>query len=127
MPSPQYRFDNTPWGGNHNVELTLDEMPNWFPIDQEVKENLIRANGGKLWKYEWYRKEKETLQFEAVGSAIVATMGSIVAEGYQFRWFKDITTANTGTGTMVYTGGPFGYTPLSIVWNDFSFEMEELE
>ena len=57
MADIRYRFDNTPWGGNHNVTLTLEEMPDWSPVGQEVRENQMRASGGRLWKYNWYRKE----------------------------------------------------------------------
>jgi len=125
-----YRFDNIPWGGNHNVELEVDEMPDWSPIGQQMHENFLRSNNGKVWKYEWYRKDAVNLSFRGVGTAILATMGSIVREGVSFRWFEDINsgvTDGSGTGTMVYNAGAFEYQPLTPNLNDFDFSMEGFE
>lgn len=126
MPNIIYRFDNTPFGGNQNVTLSIDEMPDWFPKGQEVKRNLIRGNRGKLWSYTWYRKERVRMGFFGVGTAIVGTMGSLASEDVPFLWYKD-TTTNMGTGTMMFVGDAFEYTPLTPEQNDFVFEMEALQ
>ena len=121
-----YRFDNTPWGGNHNVTLKLAEMPDFHSEAQQESETLDRANRGKIWQYIWYRKEARVLPFRAVGSAVTATMGSLALEAVNIRWYKDLNNSG-GTGTMVYIGGPFDFTPLTPSINDFDFPMEELE
>ena len=127
MSEPRYAFDNSPWGGAHVRVLTLDEMPPYFPIGQAVRENIIRGARGKIWKYEWYRKQRVTIRFESVGSAILATMGSIVGEGLSFRWYEDVLIPDSATGTMVYIGEEFRFTPIDPTHFDFSFEMEALE
>jgi len=120
-----YRFDNTPWGGNHNRTLTTDEMPNFFPIGEDVKQDVFFGDGGKTWKYDWYRKQVFELAFDAVGTAIAATMGSIAREGVWFRWYKDIDN-DGGTGTMVFLG-EWSYNQLAPDLVEFSFSMREAE
>lgn len=122
-----YRFDNTPWGGNHNVTLGLEEMPDFHPDPVQLRdESLQRANRGKIWNYVWWNKQSVSLPFRAVGTAITATMGSLVREAVNIRWYKDLNNAG-GTGTMFYVGGDFVPSPLTPEINDFNFEMEELE
>jgi hypothetical protein len=121
-----YRFDNTPWGGSHNVTLTNEEMPDWSPVSEEVKETIMRGSGGKLWKYTWYRKGAFNISFKMVGTSILATMGSMARAGLSIRWYKDLYNSG-GTGTIVYIGGPFTYTPYSPKLHDFDFPVEELE
>ena len=122
-----YKFDNTPWGGSVTDTLKVDEMPDWSPIGQEVKENFIRSNNGKVWKYEWDRKEAVNLSFRGVGTDVRNTMDTLVSDGVSFLWIKDVNDATAGTGTMVYSGGAFQYQPLTPQLNDFEFPMEELQ
>ncbi len=125
MPNPIYRFDNTPWGGAHNVVLELQEMPEWFPVGQEKDQDVLRAKSGHLWSYTWYQKEASVINFRGVGTAILATMGSIARQSIAFRWFKDVTTPDSGTGTFMQVG-PFEYTHLTPLLCDFYFTVEEI-
>lgn len=125
MADLQMRFDNTPFGGNQNITLDPSDMPDWFPWGEQYKENVLRADNGKTWKYTWYRKERAELTFSGVGTHLVATFGSIASEGVEFLMYKDVNTASSGTGTFVFTG-EFAYQPISPNVADFSFPVEEL-
>lgn len=120
-----YKFDNTPFGGSQSVELSTDEMPDYFQIGQESRVNTMRATGGKIWQYVWYKKMRSVIQFRSVGSAILATMGSIANENVQFLWYKDINTPNSGTHLCAFVGDEFAYTPLTPYQYDFDFEVED--
>jgi len=92
MANIVYRFDNTPFGGNQNVSLSEDEMPDYYPIGQDAKRNQIVSDSGRAWTYTWYRKELDSINFQGVGTALVATMGSIVSEDVAFLFYKDTST-----------------------------------
>ena len=120
-----YRFDNTPFGGNFNVTIGVNEMPDFHPIGEEVKENVYNGNRGKIWRYQWYRKQAIGLAFNGVGALLAATMGSIAIEHVAFLWYKDLNNAG-GTGTMMYLG-EFEQSPVSPNVTDFGFPMVDAE
>lgn len=127
MADVQYVFRSDPFGGAINATLGLGEMPDFFTRNEIVSENFIRATRGKVWRYEWYRKHNFSLPFRAVGSAILATMGTLAREGYEFLWYDYWKDASCGTYLMVFNGGESGftYTQLTPDLYDFDFPMEE--
>lgn len=126
MADIAYGFNSVPWGGTINYILPLESMPDFSPVGESVKENMLRGNNGKIWKYTWYRKETQALAFTSVGTAILNVMRGLAVQGVPFLWHKDVYNGG-GTGTMVYTGGPFSHRPYSPGIIDFTFQMEELE
>ena len=124
----QFRFDNTPFGGNQDKTLDPVEMPDWSPEGEQVKENLLRGDSGKVWKYTWYRKQQRHYSFSGVATSLVGTFGSLASEGVEFLVYFDVNddSPQSGTGTYVFTGGAFGFTSLSPDVADFEFPIEEL-
>lgn len=123
MADIKYKFDNTPYGGNQSITLSLDQMPDFFPIDEDLKQNRYVSDTGKLWQYTWYRKRTYALQFRNVGTNLAATMGSFVREGYKINWHDDVDNAG-GTGTFTTSGG-FAYRAISPDIVDFAFTLRE--
>ena len=129
MADIQYVFRNDTYGGSINATLAITEMPDWFPWAELVSENKMRGARGKQWRYEWYRLNAVSLPFRAVGSAIVATMGTLAREGYPFLWYDNWKDASCGTHVMVFSGGEsgFGFTPLTPTLYDFDFPIESYQ
>ena len=123
-----YRFVNTPFGGNQDITMTIDEMPDYFPYGQEVHVNTMRASAGKIWQYVWYKKLTANIPFRSVGSAVLGTMGSLASENVEFVWYQDINfpfVPGLGTRICAFVGGEFTYTPLTPTLYDFDFEIED--
>jgi hypothetical protein len=116
----QFRFDNTPFGGSHNITFSFRQMPDWIPVGDDAKINTHRADSGRAWRYPWYRKFTYDLRFDAVGTDFAATLGSIAEEGVEFLWYKDIDFGDVGTGTYIHSG-EFETRPFAPDLVDFSF------
>ena len=125
MADIRYRFRDDVFGGSQDVTLGLDEMPNFFPVDEDVRQNSHIGDSGRLWQYTWYRKITYDLQFESVGTAVAATFGSLVREGRKILWYQDIDAGTDGgTGTFTYTGA-WRYEPFAPDLVNFSFKVRE--
>ncbi len=99
-----YRFDNTPFGGSHDITFSSLQMPDWIPVGDDSKINTHRADSGRAWRYPWYRKYTYDLKFDAVGTVFAATIGSIARGGVEFLWYTDVNSDDVGTGTFVHVG-----------------------
>ena len=128
MASPiLYRFRNDVFGGAHDITLTENDMPNFFPIGEDVRQNSHIADTGKLWQYTWFRRETYSMQFESVGTLISGSFGSMIRENYNILWYRDINAGAAGaTGTISHTGG-WKYTPFAPNLVNFSLDVREVK
>ena len=121
-----YRFRNDSFGGNQDITLPEDQMPNFFPIDEDVQQNSHISDSGKLWQYTWYRKFVFNMRFESVGTDLAATFGSLCREDRYILWYRDVNAGTDGaTGTVTYTGA-FKYEPFAPDLVNFSFNVREV-
>lgn len=119
-----FRFDNTPFGGAHDITLNATQMPDWSPTNEEAHINSHRMDTGRMWQYAWYRKKEYQFRFTDVGTDLAATMGSIAGGGVNFLWYENVNTENSGTGTFVYAG-EFEQLPVAPDLTDFRFTIRE--
>lgn len=120
-----YRFRNDIFGGSWDITLTEDQMPNFFPIDEDVRQNSHIADTGKLWQYTWFRRKRYDMRFESVGTDVAATFGSMVGEEFLMLWYQDVNAGTDGgTGTISYTGA-FRKEPFAPDLVNFAFNVRE--
>lgn len=127
MADMQCRFDNTAWGGLHAFTVPVVDMPD-YPYDKgyAIGKDSYEAQSGKLWEYKWFDKETVTLHFRDIGSASYATLGSMVKEGKQFKFWKDYVNDATNFGTFMFAADSLDASEDVPGWS-FDFPMREVE
>ena len=101
----QYAFDNTVFGGLVNFAVPLEEMPDFHPVGEEIRQDFHTSHIGKAWHYDWFRRPVHRIVFNAIGTDTAATLGSLVDQDYAFLFYDYVSDyATAGTGTYIFVG-----------------------
>lgn len=101
----QYAFNNTVFGGLVNFAVPLEEMPDFYPVGQQVGQDIHTSHVGRAWQYDRWRKPVHRMTFRGIGTDTAATLGSIINQEYAFLFYDYVSnTATAGTGTYIFNG-----------------------
>lgn len=101
----QYAFNNTAFGGLVNFAVPLEEMPDFYPVGQQVGQDIHTSHVGRAWQHDRWRKPVHRMTFRGIGTDTAATLGSIVNQEYAFLFYDYVSnTATAGTGTYIFNG-----------------------
>ena len=118
----QFRFDNTVFGGSQNFTVPIDEMPDYYPVGEEIGQDAHISHIGKAWLYDWWRRPKHSIEFRAISPETAANLGSLVSEEYGFLFYD----MGGGTGTFLFDG-PYRRRDYGPNMSEFSFNISRAD